>query len=204
MNREIPLSEVRPGDFILCDLGNFSLKPKSTNIVGPVLSFLIGIFDSQWLNLQRKPWHVRFVSKGFGLSATVCEALAGGVCEKFLDSIPLEKQRAYRWFNDPLTQDWLDKWVGEHLGKPYDVMAYFSTALQYLLRAIWNRRIPRLLDGQYTCQELVMELAEDAGKPMASKRDCPMITDLCKALGIITSRKGGYKLLSVLAERKTR
>jgi hypothetical protein len=192
MNREIPLAEVRPGDILLCAGSGFIFS---------VLSFLISIFDSDWRKLKRKPWHCRLVVSGYGRTAIVLEALAGGVVEKPIDAIPLEKQRAFRWFNEPINADFLSKWVDAHLGKPYDVMAYFSTAAQYLLRAIWNRRIPRLLDDRYTCQELIMELAEDAGKPMASKRDCPLITDLCKALGIITSRKGGYKLLSVLKER---
>jgi hypothetical protein len=195
MKYEIPVTEVRPGDILLCDGSGFIFS---------VLSFLISIFDSGWRKLKRKPWHCRLVVSGYGRAAIVLEALAGGVVEKTIDSIPLSKQRAYRWFKEPINMDFLSTWVDAHLGKPYDVMAYFSTAAQYLLRAIWNRRIPRLLDDRYTCQELIMEFCEDAGKPMQSKRDCPMITDLCKSLGIILSRKGGYKLLSVLKERKTK
>jgi hypothetical protein len=193
MNREIPLSDVRPGDIILCD---------SAGPLAACLSFMISVFDSDWRNLQRKPWHVRFVSKGVGLNATVCEALSPVVCERRLTSIPILKQRAYRWFDDGIQQEWLDRWVYAHCGLRYDVLIYFWTAIVYLARAVWNRYIPRLLDDRYTCWELVMEMCEDAGKPMHSKRDCPLITDLCQAIGLLPKHGGEIKELSVVADRE--
>jgi hypothetical protein len=174
------------------------------NKAGPLagfISFLSSIFDSQWRDLKRKPWHVRLVVSGYGRTATVLDALAKGVEEKPIDSIPLDKQQAYRWFDDSINADFLKKWVEAHIGKRYDVLAYFWTAAQYLARAIFNRYIPRLLDDKYTCWELIMEFCEDAGKPMNSKRDCPLITDLCKALGILVYTTGGHKILSVIKER---
>jgi len=195
MNRKIPIEEVRAGDIILCD--------KSGPVAG-VISFLISLFDSQWRSLRRKPWHVRLVVSGYGRTAIVLEALGPGVEEKPIDSIPLDKQQAYRWFNEPINANFLKQWVEDHLGKPYDINAYFWTAFQYLVRHIFNRRIPRMLDNRYHCVELVMEFCEDAGKPMASKYDCPLITDLCKALGILVYTDGGHKILSVLKERGRR
>jgi hypothetical protein len=199
MNYQIPITECRPGDLILCDLGTICLKP--SNIVGPVLSFLIGLFDREWHGLERKPWHCRIVVSGYGRTAVVLEALAPGVVEMPIDSIPLNKQRAYRWLDAPVNAATLKEWIDCHLGKRYDVLAYGFTALQYLLRAIWNRYIPRLLDDRYTCWELVMEFYEDSGKPMHSKRDCPLITDLCRALGLIYGRYGKRKALSVMEAR---
>lgn len=204
MTYEIPISEVRPGDILLCDNGKFSMNPKNTNIIGPILSFFIGIFDSEWLKMKRKPWHCRLVISGYGRTAIVLEALAGGVQQKTIDYIPLEKQRAYRWFDSPINAAKLKAWVDEHEGKPYDVLIYFWTAVQYLFRALWNRRIPRLLDDKYTCWELVMEACEDFDKPMNSKRDCPLITDLCRALHIITPTTGENRTLSVIKERNRR
>lgn len=202
MYREIPMEQCRQSDVILCDVGKLSFKAGATNIVGPVLSFLIGLFNEDWRKLSRKPWHVRLVKSGYGTTATILEALGPGVLDKPIDSIPLSKQRAYRWFDDLPNADRHDKWCKEHLGKKYDVLAYPWTAIQYLARAIWNHYIPRLLDDRYTCWELWAEYCEDFTKPMHSKRDCPMITDICRSLGLIVR---GYsykhKVLSVLAER---
>ena len=192
MNREIPLTQVRPGDIILC---------KSGGLLATTLGTLIAVFDSDWRHLKWKPWHVRFVSRYYGTSSIVCESTADGIQENPLTSIPLERQKAYRWFDHTLDIDWLDDWVQAHLGLPYDVMVYPWTAIQYLARAVWNRRIPRLLDDRYTCWENVAEMAEDACKPLHSKRDCPMITDLCRALGILPIGYITTTKLSVVRER---
>jgi hypothetical protein len=193
MGYEIPITECRPGDTILCD---------EAGPVAGVLSFLIGLFNNDWRTLKRKPWHCRLVVSGYGATATVLEALAPGVVNSPIDSIPLDKQHAYRWLDSPINSYNLTRWAFEHLGKRYDVLAYFWTAFQYLFRAIWNRYIPRLLDDHYTCWELVMEFYEDFGKPMHSKRDCPLITDLCYALHIMTPTLDyTNKKLSVVAER---
>jgi len=204
MYYEIPITECRPGDILLCDLGTFSLKPKQTNVVGPVLSFLIGLFDAGWRTLKRKSWHCRLVVSGYGRTALVLEALAPGVVVMPIESIGLIKQRAYRWFDSPVNYDKLVTWKNEHLGKRYDVLAYAWTAIQYLFRAIWNRPIGRLLNDKYTCWELVMEFCEDFAKPMNSKRDCRLITALCRALHMIPTDTVKPKTLSVIKERKNR
>ena len=142
-----------------------------------VLSGILCLFDSEWRRRDFKGWHTAFISRFWDAHPIICEALAGGVTENFLDTD--REFKVYSWFDYPVdTHDFVDS----HLGKKYDVAQYFFTSLQYLIRHFFNRRIPRLLDDSYTCWELLAEFARDNGKPFQVIYDCPMVTDIVRAL----------------------
>ncbi len=143
-----------------------------------ILSVLLSFFNSEWRNQDWKPWHTAFVFAKDSYGWVICEALAEGVTTNYLDES--KEYRVYRWFDNPPFR--LREFICDHLYAEYDVLLYFWTAVQYLARHYWNRPIPRLLDNKFTCWELVAEMCESMGKPIISKYDCPIITDILKAL----------------------
>jgi len=152
---------------------------------GPVyecLSRVIRLFERKW---DRWGWHVAFVANVTDDGTVyICEALGPGVLVSELSGYSLP-YRVWRWFPNELPQSQVDTFVEDVLGKPYDVAIYGWTALQYLVRHFFNRRIPRLLDDRYTCWELVWYFCREMGQPLQSIYDCPIITDLHKAMGIL-------------------
>jgi hypothetical protein len=170
---QIELKDARAGDFVLF---------RGKGPVFKVISFLLCFCDLRWRWLKWKPWHTAFITEITQGQAVICETTAVGIVEN-----PLSRHsdyKIYRWLDQEPNGRTIRRYLGSHLGKKYDVAIYFWTALQYLIRHYWNRRIPRLLDDRYTCWENAWEFAEYCGKPIGSKYDCPMITDLCRALNI--------------------
>ena len=150
---------------------------KGEGFLFKVLSGILCLFDSEWRRREFKGWHVAFVSRFWDNHPIICEALAGGVTENFLETD--RELKVYQWFDYPVDPH---DFVDAHLGKKYDVAQYLFTSLQYLVRHFWNKRIPRLLDDSYTCWELVAEFARDNGKPFQAIYDCPIVTDIVRAL----------------------
>ena len=148
---------------------------------GPV-SFILGgilkLFEPSW---DAWGWHVGFVSghdddKGW----MVCEALAGGVAENPLSLY--HDYKTYRWFETPPEQFRVNQFLFHYQGKPYDIAIYFWTTLAVIFRHYFNRPIPKLLDERFSCWELVQEFTMDMNKPILSRYDVIIITDLMKAL----------------------
>ncbi len=150
---------------------------KGSGLVYGILSRLIKIFDRSW---DRWGWHVAFVCYGTERNPTICEAVAGGVRLTSLNDLTRE-YRIHHWFgDDPPDPGEVGAFVVKVLNSKYDVAIYLWTGLQYVIRHLWNRRIPRLLDDRYTCWELVFHFCREMGKPIQSIHDCPMITDLVR------------------------
>jgi len=156
---------------------------KGKGSVHGILSRLIWLFERWW---DRWGWHVAFIC-GYDndRGPLICESVAGGV-----RVIPLREvaggygeYRIHSWFEESPEQSKVDAYVESVLGAKYDVTIYLWTALQYLVRHLINRRIPRLLDNRYTCWENVFFFCREMGKPIQAIYDCPMITDLLKGLG---------------------
>ena len=180
----IPLNEVRPGDLLVFRGSGFVF-----NILGGILK----LFEPQY---DRWGWHVAFVSnwdeeKGW----LICESISQGIVLSQLSEHPPDEVRAYRWFETAPLQSMIDRYLVSHLGKQYDVAIYFWTTLQYLIRHYWNRRIPRLLDDRYTCWENLTEFCEDMGKPIQTRYDCPILTDILRALGKDSFRIGSSGII---------
>ena len=147
---------------------------------GPV-SFILGgilkLFERDW---DAWGWHVAFVSGQDDNGWNICEALAGGVAENPLSLY--QDYKVYRWFDEALDQLKVNKFVTSYLGKPYDIAIYFWTTLAVIIRHYWNKPISKLLDERYSCWELTQEFTMDIGKPILSRYDVVIITDIMKSL----------------------
>jgi len=163
----IPLSEARRGDLLVF---------KGSGIVFTILGGLLKLFERKW---DFWGWHTAFTVN----HDTICESIAEGVVLSPLTKYPSDEVRAYRWFDTMPDQTKMDLYLQQHLGKRYDVAIYFWTMAQYLIRHYWNHRIPRLLDDRYTCWENLCEFCEDMAKPIESRYDCPILTDILRSLG---------------------
>jgi len=171
--RLLDIGKVTPG----CLLEHRGDKPPSASWF---ISRALKLFERWW---DGWGWHLSIAWKKAGNGWYILEATGDGVEVNFYRNKYLfTDTRIYQWFATPPTRKVMDKFYREHIGKKYDVAIYFWTALQYLFRHFWNKRIPRLLDDRYTCWELVFEFCDEMGKPLGSKYDCPIITDFVKAM----------------------
>lgn len=150
-----------------------------------LLSSVLSIFDSTWRNRTWKPWHMAMI---VGRTQTndwrVFEATMPRTRTmplSTLEKIYGQDYRAYEWFALELPQDAVDKWVADRQGAKYDVLIYFLTIAQYLIRKWTKKQMPRLLDEAYDCWELAEEFCECFGRPWKythSNLHCyPMISE---------------------------
>jgi hypothetical protein len=168
------IKDARPGDAVIF---------KGQGPVFEVLSFLLCLSDISWRKRDWKPWHTAFICRReTDGGAAICESLGSGVQITPLSRYPAEAYRIYRWLPAEPAAEKMEGYLQKTLGKDYDAAVYLWTALQYLARHYLNRRIPRLLDDRFTCWENLCNFYEDMGKPVTSKFDCPMITDIIRNL----------------------
>jgi hypothetical protein len=154
-----------------------------TGFIAKLLSGLLGLFDPWWRKLSPKPWHLAIAWEKAYDGWYIFEATASGQkINYYSDKHLSETSRSYSWFDKTPTKKQMAKFLKEHVDKKYDVAIYLWTMIQYIIRHYFNRRIPRLLDDRYTCWELVDEWCNDMGKPIQSKYDCVMISDIMKNL----------------------
>ena len=136
------MTDIKVGD-IICFKGK-----------GPVftiLSFLLSLCDSGWRKLKWKPWHMSILWQIDTLGCWILEATAPWVIinHYFWEDLK-SKTRFYHWLDKEPTRAEMDKFYNGHYEKAYDVVIYFWTSLQYLIRHFFNHRIPRLLDDRFT------------------------------------------------------
>lgn len=141
-----------------------------------VLASLLKFFERDW---DKWGWHLAIAYEKSGDGWYILEARAGGTEINYYPNFYLkEHTRSYQWLDKEPRKKRMAEFLALYQGKKYDVAIYFWTTLQYLIRHYFNHRIPRLLDDRFTCWELVSEFCEHFGKPIESKYDCPMITDI--------------------------
>ena len=168
---------------------------KGEGFLFKVLSGILCLFDSEWRRREFKGWHVAFVSRFWDNHPIICEALAGGVTENFLETD--RELKVYQWFDYPVDPH---DFVDSHMGKKYDVAVYFHTMIQYLLLkgVEWFQKkfipwheftisLPRILNDRYTCWENTFWFCRAMGKPIQESEGLsatryPMITNLLRAL----------------------
>ena len=153
---------------------------KGQGLVYEILSRLLKLFEPQW---DRWGWHVAIAwEKVFG-GWHVLEATKVGVKISFYDSVFLKtKAKGYTWLDKEPPYLEMDKFLQSVVGKKYDVAIYFWSALAIIIRHFFNHPIPKLLDDRFDCWELGAEFLADMGKPIVSKYDTIIISDLVKAL----------------------
>jgi hypothetical protein len=165
------INKVKPG---------FLLEHKGGGWAAKILGFLLKIFEPSW---DGWGWHLSIAWEKDVGGWWILEATGDGVEVNYYDNDYLfTDTHIYKWFDKVPSLKKRDDFEASHIGKPYDVAIYFWTGIQYLIRHFFNRRIPRLLDDRFTCWELVFEFAEQMGKPIGSRYDCPMISDFCEAM----------------------
>jgi len=150
--------------------------------VSAVLGGLLHLIDRSW---DAWGWHLAVIweKSDLGDGWYIMEALSGGVETNYYSMEDIRTRcRVYHWLDQEPDAKSQSKFLKGHLGKDYDVAVYFWTSLQYLIRHFINRRIPRLLDERFTCWELMATWCDFMGKPVHSKYDCPMISDIIKKI----------------------
>ena len=162
---------MKPGDIV---------EFKRSGPTSFILGNLLWLFEHWW---DKWGWHLGIAYRPDRSGGWyILEATDTGVNVNYYRVEYIEKNtRCHTWLDQIPTPEQFEKFYHDYLGKKYDVAIYFWTALQYLVRHFWNRRIPRLLDDRYTCWELVFEFCDDMGKRITSRYDCPIITDFLKA-----------------------
>lgn len=147
---------------------------KGQGLLFQCLSRLLKIFERGW---DRWGWHTAFVSRIEDGIPVICEALAQGVVENYFDAD--RPHRVYKWFDQPVDPSCF---VSQHIGEKYDIAIYFWTTVAVLVRHFWNRPIPKLLDRRFSCWEVLQEFTAEMGKPIVSKYDVIILTDILKVL----------------------
>lgn len=159
------------GDLVECKREGFTAR---------VLGGVLRLFDPEWDGFG---WHVRIAWDKGSYGWFMLEATGDGVRLNYYDEAELSgKVRCHTWLDIIPPKRRMNEFLAGHIGKKYDVAVYFWTALQYLLRHYFNRRIPRLLDDRYTCWELAAAFFDAMGKPVHSKYDCPMLPDMLRTI----------------------
>jgi hypothetical protein len=165
-------AEYRIGDFVVVD----GAGPAFT-----VLSGTLGVFDEDWKNLERKPWHTAFLSKAvYNVEDEECEhpewwvseAKGGvGITESRLDSFK-EPYLVFRWFDTPPDAAEVKDFIDEYRGEKYD--SFWG----YLFVIIWYfwKWWPFIIDKNWYCWEWLWFFALRFGKPIDNVHKYPLIT----------------------------
>ena len=161
-------SEIRPGDIIMF---------KGNDIGYKLLSPILKLFNPDW---DRWGWHLAFTCYKLDDEWRICESIGKGVTVSLLDMS--SDFRVYRWFDVAPEPTKIIEFVSKHYGDRYDIAIYFWTALAVIIRHYINHPIPKMLDDNYSCWELVQEFTEYMNKPIISKYDVVLITDIIKVI----------------------
>lgn len=157
--------EYRIGDFVVVD----GAGPAFTTLSGT-----LGMFDEDWKNLERKPWHTAWISRKVLVNDNgvikwegdwwVSEAKGGvGITETRL-SLFKEPYLVFRWFDNELDEDKVRDFINQYRGEKYD--SFWG----YLFVILWYcwRRWPFVIDYNWTCWEWLWFFASSFGKAISS------------------------------------
>jgi len=161
----------RIGDFVIFDGDG----PAFT-----VLSWTLGRFDEDWRELERKPWHVGFLSKKDECGNWwVSEAKGGvGITETPLSEFK-EPYLVFRWFDTPPDATTVKEFIDTYRGEKYDAfLGYAFVILWYF----W-KRWPLIIDYKWMCWEWLWFFAARFGKPIDNVHKYPLITLLLVKIG---------------------
>jgi len=173
-----------------------------------VLSGVLGLVDSDWLRMLRKPWHVGFiVDKETILNALdkkqeladhinwdvlnhpenwwICESLAGGITVNPVSIYDLRRLRFYRWHQRPQSREEDTKYLIDHIGLPYDPWVYLWTTIATILSKLFHLNIGVWTNPAFMCWENLEEYNNIRGKTLCTRYRTIMITDICRALGLM-------------------
>lgn len=155
------------------------LEFKRKGFVSKVLGDLLGFFERDW---DKFGWHLAIAwDKAYG-GWYILEATAlGQKINYYSDEHLAENSRSWNWLDKTPGTKQMGKFLESHIDKSYDVGIYFWTTFAIIFRHYFNHPIPKLLDNRFSCWELVQSFAEDMGKPIISKYDVVIISDMIRA-----------------------
>ena len=153
---------------------------KRKGFTATLLGGLLKLFEPSW---DGWGWHLAIAWERAYQGWLLLEATASGVMLNFYEDKFLEQNtRSWKWLDKTPTRAEKDKFFEEHTLKRYDIAIYFWTSLAIITRHYFNRPIPKLFDDRWSCHELIQDYAEVMGKPIVSRYDVVIITDIIKAL----------------------
>jgi len=162
---------MRPGDLI---------EFKRGGLVSAVLGGLLKLFERDW---DGWGWHVAIAWERTYNGWYILEAIGPGVKTNYYSDATLKaRTRSYHWLDKEPTVEAMGQFLQTHIDRAYDVAVYFWTGLAIIIRHYFNRPIPKLLDQRFCCWELAAEFFADMGKPIVSKYDVIIITDILRAI----------------------
>ena len=153
---------------------------KRKGFVSCVLGGLLKLFNPSW---DAWGWHLGILWEGSLDGWIILEATGTGVKINWYSARYLMRNtRCWKWFDETPSRASMNKFFKSHIDKKYDIEVYFWTALAVIVRHYINRPVSKILDEKYSCWELVQEFTADMGKPIQSKYDVVLITDIINTL----------------------
>jgi hypothetical protein len=145
-----------------------------------VLSWMLGRFDEDWRELERKPWHVGFLSKKDECGNWwVSEAKGGvGITETPLSEFK-EPYLVFRWFDTPPDEAAVAAFINEYRGEKYDAFWGYAFVIIWYFWRWW----PFIIDKNWYCWEWLWFFALSFGKPIDNIHKYPLITLLLVKIG---------------------
>jgi len=158
---------------------------KRNGALSAVLSFLLGLTDSEWRHRKWQGWHVGVVIKPFWETEKIRIFEAEGKGTKCTD-YPFKSFRAddvhvYRWLDDEPSIAALLNVVKERNNWKYDYNNCFSTAFFYLWWKLTGKE-HRVFDRELMCWETLDSVMRLLGKPIFDMYEVIMINRIMKRL----------------------
>ena len=154
-------------------------KRNSKDIVSNVLSWILQRFEPDY---DRKYWHTAPVTKVTKKGCYTLDAERKGAKENFYTFDYIENNcQVYHWFDSPISQKKIDKFVKAHLGDTYDIGAYVGTIFFYLIFKIFHKSYC-IYDREQTCWELTSLFCRELGKPLQPIYEYPLISGMIRML----------------------
>lgn len=142
-----------------------------------ILSFLLGLFYSDWRHRKWRPWHVGFIVKVSEDSIVTCEAVQKGVSYVEYESLEdMGDCRIYEWTNDINDFD-IDVWVSRHIDLPYDSWGYVWTLVGGIAMKLFKKPF-RVVNKPKFCWEVMSELYRNMGKEIQPAEEPVLINKM--------------------------
>ena len=153
---------------------------KQIGFASAVLGRLLKLFEQDW---DGWGWHLAISWEQAWDGWYILEALVNGVEINYYPNKYLAKNtRQWKWLDNPPTREQQSKFLASHIMKKYDIAIYFWTSLAIIARHYFNHPIPKQFDNRFDCWELTAEAMAEWGKPIVSKYDTIIITDIIRAV----------------------
>ena len=165
---------------------------KRKGFISGVLGWVLWLVERRW---DRWGWHmgVAWMASKHQNSRWILEGTSDGVRVGLLSEDKLKTEiRAYRWLDNPPSDEVMEEFMARTLDEGYDVWVYLWTFCQRLQRwvlrhlrlprSLWL--LPRIRNRRYTCWELAFYFARKMGKPIGDIDRYPVLTDFLKAVQV--------------------